>query len=113
MSVAFPTIVIPALTGKANGYNADEFLSLTASQASWFASIAFICQPLGSIMSGWISEPLGRKRAMFLVNIPHVIAWVMMYNASTIEEVFAANVLLGLGVGLMEAPIITYVGEIR
>lgn len=57
-------------------------------------------------------EPLGRKRAMFIVNIPHVIAWIMMYRATSIFEVFAANVLLGLGVGLMEAPIITYVGEI-
>lgn len=27
-------------------------------------------------------------------------------------EIFIANVLLGLGVGLMEAPIIVYVGEI-
>lgn len=63
-------------------------------------------------MSGWIMEPLGRKRAMFIVNIPHVIAWIMMYHATSIFEVFAANVLLGLGVGLMEAPIITYVGEI-
>lgn len=50
---------------------------------------------------------------MFLVNIPHVIAWILMYNATSIGEVFAANVMLGLGVGLMEAPIITYVGEIR
>lgn len=113
LSVAFPTIVIPALTGHGNSYNADEYLRLSPSDASWFGSIAYICQPVGSLLSGWISEPLGRKRAMFFVNIPHVIAWIMMYNAATIGEVFAANVMLGLGVGLMEAPIITYVGEIR
>lgn len=109
----FPSIVIPALTGKGNSYNVGEYLHMSASETSWFASIAFICQPLGSVFSGWISEPLGRKRAMFFVNIPHAIAWIMMYNATTIGEVFAANVLLGLGVGLSEAPIITYVGEIR
>lgn len=50
---------------------------------------------------------------MFIVNIPHVIAWYMMYNATTVTEIFIANTLLGLGVGLMEAPILTYVGEIR
>lgn len=113
LSVAFPTIMIPALTGVANSYNADEYLKMSPSEASWFGSIAYICQPVGSILSGLISEPLGRKRAMFLVNIPHVIAWIMMYNATTIFEVFAGNILFGLGVGLMEAPVITYVGEIR
>lgn len=112
LSVAFPTIVIPALTGFGNDKNQNEYLTLTKSQASWLGSVAYICQPVGSILSGWISEPLGRKKAMFLVNIPHVIAWIMMYNSTTVFEVFFANIMLGLGVGLMEAPIITYVGEI-
>lgn len=49
---------------------------------------------------------------MLLVNIPLTIAWFMMHNASSVFEIFIANVLLGLGVGLMESPIITYVGEI-
>lgn len=49
---------------------------------------------------------------MILVNIPHIIAWIMLYNAGSLYELFFAAVLLGLGVGFMEAPIITYVGEI-
>lgn len=75
-------------------------------------SIAYISQPIGSMFSGWLSEPIGRKKAMILVNIPHIIAWTMLIFATTAEEVFIAAVLLGLGVGFMEAPIITYVGEI-
>lgn len=63
-------------------------------------------------MSGWISEPIGRKKAMFLVNIPHLIAWTLLYYSTTLNEIFVAHILLGLGVGLMEAPIVTYVGEI-
>lgn len=75
-------------------------------------SIAFFCKPFASAASGWISEPIGRKRAMFLVNIPHVIAWTLMYFSTTVWEIFIANVLIGIGVGLMEAPILTYIGEI-
>lgn len=75
-------------------------------------SIGYICEPLGSVVSGWISEPLGRKRAMLVVNIPHLIAWLLLYNATELWHIFLANILLGLGVGLMEAPILTYVGEI-
>lgn len=57
-------------------------------------------------------DPVGRKRGMMVVNIPLVIAWLMMYNATAVWHMFVANTLLGLGVGLMESPVITYVGEI-
>lgn len=78
----------------------------------YIGSIAYICQPLGSILSGWVSEPLGRKKAMILVNIPHIIAWIMFYFASSLAEMYIGAILLGFGVGFMEAPIVTYIGEI-
>lgn len=111
MAVAFPTIVIPALRGLKNRAP-DEFLHFDPAQASWFGSVAYICQPIGSVLSGIILEPLGRKRSMILVNIPHIIGWLMLHFAGSLEEMYIAAVLLGLGVGFMEAPIVTYVGEI-
>uniref|UniRef100_U5EU35 Putative transmembrane transport n=1 Tax=Corethrella appendiculata TaxID=1370023 RepID=U5EU35_9DIPT len=111
LAVAFPTIVIPVLTGLKNR-DENETLTFTPVQASWFGSVAYICQPIGSILSGIVLEPLGRKRSMILVNIPHIIGWFMLHFASTLEEIYFAAVLLGLGVGFMEAPIVTYVGEI-
>ncbi|XP_055542460.1 facilitated trehalose transporter Tret1-like [Wyeomyia smithii] len=111
MAVAFPTIVIPALRGLKNRAP-DEFLYFTPAQASWFGSVAYICQPIGSVLSGIVLEPLGRKRSMILVNIPHIIGWLMLHFAGSLEEMYTAAVLLGLGVGFMEAPIVTYVGEI-
>lgn len=36
----------------------------------------------------------------------------MMYNSKSLLEIFIANTLLGLGCGLMESPVIAYVGEI-
>lgn len=36
----------------------------------------------------------------------------MLYYATSLTEIYIAAILLGLGVGFMEAPIITYVGEI-
>ncbi|KAG5680532.1 hypothetical protein PVAND_010037 [Polypedilum vanderplanki] len=111
MAVSFPTIVIPALRGLKE-HDSNDILSFTAEQASWFASIAFIFQPIGSVASGIVLEPLGRKKSMILVNIPHIIAWSMLHYASSLTELYIAAILLGLGVGFMEAPIITYVGEI-
>lgn len=73
----------------------------------------FVFEPIGSLMSGWITEPIGRKRAMFFVNIPHLVAWTMFYYSTTLGEMWIAFALLGFGIGLMESPIVTYVGEIR
>lgn len=55
------------------------------------ASIAFIFQPIGSILSGIVLEPLGRKKSMILVNIPHIIGWFLLYSASSITQLFVAG----------------------
>lgn len=112
LAVAFPTIVIPALRGLQPDRNPNEALHFTVAQASWFGSLAYILKPIGSALSGWVSERIGRKRAMLLVNVPHIIGWPMLYFATSTDMVFASIVLLGLGVGFMEAPVVTYVGEI-
>ncbi|RZF38049.1 hypothetical protein LSTR_LSTR006448 [Laodelphax striatellus] len=108
MTIAFPTIVIPALLNN----HSDHGMKFTVTEASWFGSIAFICQPLGSIASGIVLEPLGRKYSLMVVNIPHFVGWLMYYFAQSTRTIFIASVIMGLGVGFMEAPIITYVGEI-
>lgn len=74
--------------------------------------MSFVGQPIGSALSGWITEPIGRKHSMIFLNIPHLIAWLMLHFANTHAEMYIAALLLGLGVGLMEAPVVTYVGEI-
>lgn len=69
-------------------------------------------QPLGSLFSGWLTEPIGRKYGMMVVNVPHIAGWLVLYFATTIEAVFIAGAMLGWAVGFMETPTITYVGEI-
>ncbi|KDR09649.1 Solute carrier family 2, facilitated glucose transporter member 6, partial [Zootermopsis nevadensis] len=74
-------------------------------------SIAFICQPIGSLMSGFIVEFFGRKWSMILVNIPFLLGWLLYCFSSSITMLFTANIILGMGIGFMEAPIMTYLGE--
>lgn len=68
-------------------------------------SVLFIFEPIGSVLSAVVTDYLGRRRAMMLVNIPYAVAWLMMFNASSILEIFIANSLLGFGIGLMESSI--------
>ncbi|KAL4717244.1 hypothetical protein ACJJTC_017131 [Scirpophaga incertulas] len=106
MSISIVTMVIPAVL------EAPEGLSITKEQASWFGSMAFLFQPMGSIFSAPLLDYFGRKKALFVVNIPHVVAWIMIHNAWNVPTLFIGNALLGFGTGVMEAPSITYVGEI-
>ncbi|CAH2054603.1 unnamed protein product, partial [Iphiclides podalirius] len=106
MAISFATIAVPSLL------NASEGLSLDETQASWFGSLSYLTQPIGALLSGPIVDYCGRKRANFLVNIPHLVAWILMYFAWNLPSLFIANALLGLGTGVMEAPINSYVGEI-
>ncbi|XP_011551730.2 facilitated trehalose transporter Tret1 [Plutella xylostella] len=106
MSISFVTMVLPEVL------DAPEGLSINEYQASWFGSMAFMCQPLGSIFSGPILDYFGRRKALFIVNLPHLVAWLMMYYSWNVPSLFLANALLGIGTGIMEAPSVTYVGEV-
>lgn len=134
--MAFSTVAVAALTNRNKDVNKDEFLHFDPEQASWLGmrwfdirefvnkdwyidfalqltgSLVFIGELIGSVGSGWITDQLGRKLAMLLVNIPIVVAWTTLANATSNDMVMSAVGLLGVSVGLMEAPVITYLGEI-
>ncbi|XP_046672092.1 facilitated trehalose transporter Tret1-2 homolog isoform X2 [Homalodisca vitripennis] len=106
MMVGVPTIVIAALL------NSETGLSMNSTQASWFAGIIFGVQPLGSVLSGYLSEVLGRKRSMMLVAVPQLIGWLLMYFSQDLLMIYISGFMMGFSIGFMEAPSLSYVGEI-
>lgn len=76
-------------------------------------STSYLLKLGGSLLCGWISDPLGRKKSMILINIPVLLSWYFFYNSTTILRVFIANGLLSLASGFMKSLCVTYVGEIR
>ncbi|CAH0402314.1 unnamed protein product [Chilo suppressalis] len=106
LAVGFPTILTPELL------NSNNELSLTDSQASWLGSMGFLTQPFGAVLSGSLIDYFGRKKSTFMVNFPHIVAWILVYFSSSVPMLFIANGLLGFGTGLMEAPLNAYIGEI-
>ncbi|KAM3956446.1 facilitated trehalose transporter Tret1 [Aphomia sociella] len=106
MAISFTTIALPNLL------NATDGLSLNEEQASWFGNLTYLTQPLGAVLTGPLVDYFGRKKANFIANFPHLIAWILMYFSWNLPSLFIANALLGFGSGVMEAPINSYVGEI-
>lgn len=75
-------------------------------------SILFVFHPTGSFVSGFLQERFGRKRCMIFANIPSLFGWLVLYNADSLLLLYSSTVLMGLGIGFSEAPILSYVGEI-
>ncbi|XP_053690723.1 uncharacterized protein LOC128739269 [Sabethes cyaneus] len=113
MTLGFPTIVIPAIQGgdgRVPSYEKDFVLS--RDQISWLSSINLICVPLGCVFSGMLTQPIGRRRAMQIVNIPMLIAWLLFHFADDVHFLYCGLALAGFSGGLSEAPVLTYVSEI-
>lgn len=73
------------------------------------ASISFIVQPIGNVLSGLITDWLGRKKAILLINIVPAIGWLMLATADTAALAYTSFTLLGIGVGLTSS--VCYVSE--
>lgn len=71
-----------------------------------------MCTAIGCLFSGLLASSLGRKRAMYAVNVPHLIGWLLVYYAPTVTLFFVGIIVLGLGNGLMESSVLLYIGEI-
>lgn len=68
--------------------------------------------PLGAVVSGHLQEILGRKSIMFSVNIPFLLSWVALSTAQHIPTLYAASIVMGVSLGMCEAPLASYIGEI-
>lgn len=79
---------------------------------SFIGSLNLFLVPIGCLVSGPLSEYLGKKRTMMLTNIPFVIAWLIFYYSSNPAMLFTALAMTGLTGGLLEAPVLTYVAEV-
>ncbi|KAK9886076.1 hypothetical protein WA026_014861 [Henosepilachna vigintioctopunctata] len=108
MSVGYPTILIPDLSRR----NIGDPLRLGPEGISWVGSISLITVPLGCLISGVVTQPLGRRRSMQLLNIPYCITWLIYYFSTDAWHVLVNLAIGGFAGGLMEAPVLTYVAEI-
>ncbi|XP_031631952.1 facilitated trehalose transporter Tret1-2 homolog isoform X2 [Contarinia nasturtii] len=88
---ALQTISIAALTGNANESNENEFLFISAEQATWIGSISFLCVPMGSLISIFLLAMLFGKylRDLYSLDWPWV-EW--MHQPQLISEKYDSRI---------------------
>ena len=94
MTLGFPTVLIPALQSNQNDVNPDGFF-LSKSEISWISSINLICVPMGCVFSGTFTAVLGRRRAMQLVCLPIIAAWITFFLSHQVYHLYIALCLSG------------------
>ncbi|RZF43260.1 hypothetical protein LSTR_LSTR001521 [Laodelphax striatellus] len=106
MTFGFSAVAIPKLEDLSSEIKIDKF------QASWIASLSAVTTPIGCILSGYLMDLMGRKRTLLITQIPMIIGWLIIAQATRVEEIYIGRLLVGLGCGMVGAPARVYTGEV-
>lgn len=85
---------------------------LTPNDVSWIGSLLPAGGFIGTIMFGTITEKLGKKKTMFLLVIPHIIFWCLVFFSSSAYHLYIARLLAGITGGGTLRTISLYIAEI-
>ncbi|KAF5288900.1 hypothetical protein FQA39_LY03779 [Lamprigera yunnana] len=107
MNLGFSTILIGGLLEKNS-----EIFYVNQNQISWIGSMSLLTIPFGSVLSGILTQPFGRKRSMQFITIPFIICWIVFYLSKELWHIYLALGFMGFFGGLVEAPFSAYVSEI-
>jgi len=96
----------------------DSQLYLSESQVSWFASITAITCPLGGLLSGYLSDLIGRKRTLILIDIIAIISWIIIGFSSRVNvdvlfiQLMVSRTVIGVIIGMSTTPAVMYTSEV-
>ncbi|KAB0804541.1 hypothetical protein PPYR_01511 [Photinus pyralis] len=107
MTLGFQTILIGGVL-----QDTDNFTNVGDHEVSWLGSTLWLALVVGCLGSGFLTEPIGRKRSMQLVTIPYVSSWIGFYFATKIWHLYLILIIMGFFSGVLEGPSITYVSEV-
>ncbi|KAJ9586111.1 hypothetical protein L9F63_020248 [Diploptera punctata] len=90
----------------------DSHIPLTADESSWIVAIQSVGCVAGAILLPILTKTLGRKRIMIITIIIHIVSWLVIIFADTIEGLYVARFLFGISTILTFAIVPIYLTEI-
>ncbi|XP_072397533.1 facilitated trehalose transporter Tret1-like [Diabrotica undecimpunctata] len=85
---------------------------ITAVQQSWIASLLPLGAAIGPLLSGKISDTIGRKKTLLIIAVPNVICLFIICYARKITIFYICRFINGLVTGMAFAIIPMYLSEI-
>lgn len=69
---------------------------VSAEDVSWIGSLLCIGGIIGTIAFGTITEKIGKRNAMFLLVIPHLSFWCLVFFSTHVYHLYLARTLAGI-----------------
>lgn len=96
----------------------DTDVILSPSQVSWFASVTAIACPFGGPLSGFLTDKIGRRNTLMIVDIMAILSWLIIgFSSSSNEKLFfiqlmIARTMIGVAIGMITTPAVMFSSEI-
>lgn len=85
---------------------------VSSEDVSWIGSLLCIGGVIGTISFGTITEKFGKKNAMFLLVVPHLSFWALVFFSTHVYHLYLARTLAGITGGGMLRTVSLYITEI-
>ncbi|WWC69298.1 uncharacterized protein I206_103236 [Kwoniella pini CBS 10737] len=95
--------VVDATTGK---------ISVNAQYISMWSGLAYLCQFIGNWSGGFISDRFGRTYTLYALTIVFTGGLITEIVARDYKDWLAAKMLMGLGQGLTQQGVLTFISEV-
>lgn len=86
--------------------------AITSEDASWIGSLLAVGGFVGTIAFGQITEKFGKKIALFLLVIPHLSFWCLIYFSTHVYHLYLGRFIAGITGGGIIRTISLYIAEI-
>lgn len=86
--------------------------SVSVQEASWIGAIISFGGLTGNILFGVMLDIIGRKKCLYLLAVPHILFWCMIFSASDVRYLYIARMLGGTTGGGTYTLIPIFVAEI-
>uniref|UniRef100_A0A1B0F9Z3 Major facilitator superfamily (MFS) profile domain-containing protein n=1 Tax=Glossina morsitans morsitans TaxID=37546 RepID=A0A1B0F9Z3_GLOMM len=101
----------PTLFHLQNDHTAPDF-TLSVTEISWIGSLFGLGSLLGNIMFGVLLDRIGRKWCMYMLALPVICAWFLIYFAKTHVYLYVARFLIGITGGGNYVVVPIFISEI-
>ncbi|KAJ8705277.1 hypothetical protein PYW07_011104 [Mythimna separata] len=105
LTFGFTTVLLPQLQNDSN-FPYDKDLD------SWIASISPLAMMMGSLLSGPMSDGIGRRLGQFVLIVPFTFGWIIMGQANTNAIMLLGRFVTGICTGAVRANSMVYIGEL-
>ncbi|WVQ72838.1 hypothetical protein IAR50_002399 [Cryptococcus sp. DSM 104548] len=86
--------------------------SLNAKYVSMWSGLGYLMQFVGNWSGGFISDRFGRRAVLWALSLVFTLGIIVEMVAKNYKDWLGAKMLMGLGQGLVQQGVITYISEI-